>query len=151
MIEFQLPGHTSHSAISSYIRCGSLDRFWRRVDMNPHHCWEWQGYITAGGYGQVGFGKKVFLTHRVAYEIVKGPIPDGLHLDHLCRNRSCCNPDHLEPVTSGENTRRSNLVGRWRAPSCKRGHEFTPENTGTRQNGDRWCRECGRLRRAKLI
>ena len=62
----------------------------------------------SSGYGIVTICGKKYYTHRVAYEELVGPIPDGLVLDHLCRNRRCCNPEHLEPVTDGENTRRGN-------------------------------------------
>ena len=89
-------------------------------------CWLWTAGVNASGYGK--FGREPTgpeLAHRVAYELLVGPIPDGLVLDHLCRVRICVNPAHLEPVTSGENTRRA-CRGR---THCKRGHEFTPENT----------------------
>lgn len=91
-------------------------------------------------------GRSVFV-HRLAYALLRGPIQDGLTLDHLCRNPSCCNPEHLEPVTAAENIRRG-TQGQAQASKthCVRGHEFTPENT-YRPPGknERACRECQRI------
>lgn len=83
-------------------------------------------------------------AHRVVYEQVVGPIPDGLVLDHLCRVRCCCNPDHLEPVTHIENIMRGAGTGAANAVKthCKNGHEFTVENTYERPTGGRACRTC---------
>lgn len=76
-------------------------------------CVEWTGAISTGGYGRIGIdGRRTGQAHRVAYELVVGPIPDGLQLDHLCRNRRCVLPQHLEPVAQAENIRRANSV-RW--------------------------------------
>lgn len=84
------------------------ERFWSCVDKDgPGGCWIWTGALTGAGYGQFGGGGKKSYTHRWAYQAHVGPIPDGLELDHLCRVRACCNPDHLEPVTHEENTRRA--------------------------------------------
>lgn len=69
-------------------------------------CWLWCGEINRNGYGRVWIGGKRLMTHRVVYELLVGPIEDGLVLDHLCRNRRCCNPKHMEPVTVRENTLR---------------------------------------------
>jgi hypothetical protein len=127
------------------------DRFWPKVDKNgPDYngtpCWVWTGAHSKGGYGQIrGVNGTVTLyTHRWSYEHHKGPIPDGLHLDHLCRNRSCCNPDHLDAVTNGENTRRG--VGaaaqHARQTHCKNGHLFDAENTIPSGDKGRRCRTC---------
>lgn len=75
-------------------------------------CWIWQKALNAGGYGVSWDGERTVVAHRLAYETFIGPIPEGLHLDHLCRVRACINPAHLEPVTQAENNRRSNAI-RW--------------------------------------
>lgn len=88
------------------------DRVFEKVDVTLF-CWEWKGAICPGtGYGHVGLGRRtdgVGVVHRVVYELLVGPIPPGMDLDHLCRNRACCNPDHLEPVTRSVNNRRGAL------------------------------------------
>lgn len=122
-----------------------LDRLICRVDVGED-CWEWQGALR-NGYGAIGAGNRVLYTHRVVYEATVAPIPAGLVIDHLCRNRKCCNPDHLEVVTRGENVRRGDRVG-LRVTACHRGHPYTPENTYTNPRGYRSCRTCRRDRRA---
>lgn len=110
-------------------------------------CWEWTGNKALTGYGTIKIDRKACYTHRVAYELIEGPIPQGLVIDHLCRNHACINPAHLEPVTIGENTRRSPInfaALNARKTHCSKGHEFTPENTYLTQRGQRQCRKCGR-------
>lgn len=84
------------------------DRFLAKVRPIPgKSCWGWVGYVTPNGYGMVGDGRRVTYAHRLAYELYVGPIPPGLHIDHLCRERRCVRPDHLEAVTQAENNRRA--------------------------------------------
>lgn len=126
-----------------------LGRFRAKVvHAGPDACWEWTGARSTAGYGYCWFGGKTQSAHRVAYLIARGPIPAGLHIDHLCRNRGCVNPAHMEAVEPGENTRRGMSPGAVsvRMNRCRRGHEFTPENTYTTPGGQRMCRECCRAR-----
>jgi hypothetical protein len=122
--------------------------FWMWVDFsNIHGCWPWVGHLNSWGYGRAWKDGRKQGAHRVAYEHFYGPIPYGLQIDHLCRNRRCVNPFHLEVVTSGENTRRglSPSGQNGRKTHCKYGHEFTLENTVIVQ-GRRRCRQCERRR-----
>lgn len=107
-------------------------------------CWYWARAVTNTGYGHVWDGTAVRKAHRVVYEALVGDVPDGLELDHLCRNRICVNPDHLEPVTHLENVRRGNarLNGsHQRAKTqCPQGHNYT----GVNNRGGRVCNICMR-------
>ena len=100
------------------------DRFWAKVVKTETDCWEWTGALNSRGYGCVGIAGKGYLTHRVAYEALVAPIPQGLTIDHLCRNKVCCNPAHLEPVTLAENVRRAAVL----ITHCPRGHELAGDN-----------------------
>ena len=73
-------------------------------------CWMWTGAVATSGYGRIGEGARTLQAHRVAYQLLVGPIPEGLHIDHLCRVRLCVRPDHLEPVTQAENNIRARLA-----------------------------------------
>lgn len=120
-------------------------RFWGRVTRaGPGDCWEWQGKRIEHGYGVFFLDvlRGEVMAYRYAWERLRGAIPEGLVIDHLCRNPSCVNPDHLEPVTNAENTRRG-LQGRM-VTQCPRGHAYDEENTYVRPNGQRKCRACNR-------
>ena len=121
------------------------ERFWARVDKTDA-CWFWVGRKGNGGYGRfTSTDKRTYAAHRFSYELLVGPIPEGLELDHLCVTPSCVNPAHLEPVTAEENHRR--MIER--RTHCPNGHRYTPETTTYRnypgkKNPVRRCLVCQR-------
>lgn len=125
----------------------TVERFWPRV-RKSEECWEWTGPRNNHGYGTLRHNGRDALAHRVSYELNIGPIPDGLQLDHLCRNRGCVRPDHLEPVTNRENALRGEApaIRIRRSGACARGHEANAENRYYWPDGRSYCRVCERER-----
>lgn len=121
-------------------------RLLSRVEINPDTgCWEWPGTRGKAGYGKIKAYGRMVAVHRFAYLSLVGPVPDGLHLDHLCRVRHCCNPDHLEPVTPLENSRRGISGANQSAKThCPQGHPYSGENLLLTRQGWRCCRTCAR-------
>ena len=128
-----------------------LDKsFWDRVEKTTN-CWNWTGALNTDGYGQIKIKQKYYQVHRLSYENSKGKIPVGLQIDHLCRNRKCVNPDHLEVVTIKENVMRSNgfPAQNSRKTRCPQGHEYSKENTGISKLHNftaRYCKACKRIK-----
>ncbi len=144
-------------------------RFWEKVDKNGPipterpdlgNCWDWTRALNEDGYGSIGTGGRNSTAgaHRVGYELMVGPIPPGLVIDHLCCRPRCIRYSHLQPVPQSVN------IARGKAPAalqefasslrakthCKHGHEFTPENTRIKPNGNRICKACARNRAAEI-
>lgn len=120
--------------------------FWSKVRFTPS-CWEWVGHRSIQGYGVLYFRRRAFRAHRAMAEVGGFQIPVGLVSDHLCRNRKCVNPEHIEFVTNKENVLRGNAPTAINAVKthCIRGHEFSTKNT-LRRDGKRQCRECANAR-----
>lgn len=132
-----------------YPRRPLQERFWSKVNkIGDDECWLWLGAKNWLGYGR--FGKESYKAHRLAYELLVEPIPEGLELDHLCRNPSCVNPKHLEIVSHRVNLLRGNTIPAYKARlvACKRGHPFDMFNTRFKRNGTRQCRACDLLHEA---
>lgn len=129
-------------------------RLWRRVQKTKT-CWLWMGSKNKLGYGHINVGGgKYRSTHIVAYQLAKGPVPIGTELDHLCRNPSCCNPEHLEPVPHRINTLRgvAPAMTLHRNGVCQKGHPVNEASVHRYQNGPRkgriaYCRLCRREKR----
>ena len=129
------------------------ERFWSKVEKGPS-CWEWMAGKSSG-YGKFRLNGVKKRAHRLSWEWKNGEIPEGLVIDHLCRNSGCVNPSHMEAVTQLENVRRGFGICaiNARKTHCKQGHEFTKENIYVRKFGGRNCKKCvlesGRIIRLK--
>jgi len=126
------------------------ERLWRKTELSDSECWEWQGWRGTWGHGYISVGSakdgtnRLVLVHRLAYETLVGPIPEGLEIDHLCRNPCCLNPSHLQPVTHRENLDRSPFAWwhkRRALTHCPQGHPYDAQNTIWRYD-HRYCRAC---------
>ena len=118
-------------------------RFWEKVEKTDA-CWVWTATLHNNGYGYMTFAGKNQPAHRISYTLIVGTIPAGLVIDHLCRNRACVNPAHLEPVTRKENLARGEGKGAraLRDGICINGHARTPQNLRTKRDGTTCCKVC---------
>lgn len=130
-----------------------MQRILAKAEQGENGCWNFTGYLQPKGYGTIQIGRKNTTAHRAMYEAIYGELPDDLVVDHLCRNRACVNPMHLEPVSIRENNLRSPIskaTVNGQKTHCPRGHEYTPENTRLQKSRTggvkplRSCKECRR-------
>ncbi len=133
-----------------------ISRFMNKIQ-KTNNCWIWQGATNDVGYGYFSLNGTTFTAHKISYELFKEEIIKGLQIDHLCRNRKCVNPQHLEVVTQQENIRRGESGNHGnhskgeshynsKKTHCIRGHEYTTKNTLVMKNG-RTCRACIKIRK----
>jgi hypothetical protein len=130
------------AALTQTMERTEFSRFMQNVAIAGSDCWEWEGSKRSNGYGR--FGAPTKLAHRMSYEFFIGPIPDGMQLDHLCRNRGCINPWHLEPVSCRTNLLRGETLASENAAKthCSEGHPYSGDNLVVKSNGTRRCRSC---------
>jgi len=151
----EMPNLAPHSdRKKGWVKCRPLK--WRKshhergeggflaFEITENGCWEFRRGMGAG-YGSLVIAGQKRLAHRYVYETFVEPIPEGLQIDHLCRNRACINPDHLEPVTQSVNLRRGRSVEREKT-HCAQGHPFDEANTRWTREGYRLCIACIRTR-----
>lgn len=141
-------------ARNDYKNIAPAERFWTKLNKNVSSgCWLWTAKVESNGYGRFWFDGHSVLAHRFAYELVHGPIPKGLTIDHRCRTRACVNPAHMELVTMKTNVLRgAGITAELAAKThCPRGHPYDMFNTYINHKGARVCRECQRERNRKLF
>lgn len=109
-------------------------------------CWNWTANKNQKGYGRVAIDGRLHSAHRVSFEIFNGPLIDGLEVDHVCENRGCINPAHLQQITHASNVRKGNRWNIERPTHCPRGHPFTAPNLGHDHRGWRYCKACASRR-----
>lgn len=137
-----LPHHHWRHGIRARIAIPPLQRFWPRIEVKPETgCWEWQGGLNSSGYGYIAYKGRPIGAHVFSYITFVGPLPAGWEPDHLCRNRKCVNPDHLEGVTRAVNSQRGVHPNTQTHKShCPQGHPYDRVNV----NGARCCSICER-------
>jgi hypothetical protein len=143
MRKYNIPGR-SCGPLSQPLR----ERIKTKIDIDINTgCWNWRGNLNNKGYGYLNSHGKHYLAHRISYELFVGEIPEGLTIDHLCRNRRCVNPSHLEPVTLRENILRGENFTAYQARQthCKRGHPLFGSNLYISLQGNRRCRTCDKM------
>lgn len=130
-----------------FLNSYDIERFWGKVAEGDNGCWVWKAQ-TRKGYGIFRLKNRKQQAHRVSYTLVKGDIPDGLVIDHLCRNRKCVNPAHLEAVTNKENILRGKglCAENKTKTECPKGHKYSDDNTYIDTTGSRVCKLCRRER-----
>lgn len=161
----QISPHRQATVVGEVVRHkgDSLERLMAKIQITPS-CWIWKGQIRRDGYGNFRMYGKTFKAHRASYILHVGEIPAGLEIDHLCRNRTCVNPKHLEPVTKMVNFLRGEsppLINIFKT-HCPKGHPYDAANTyiypvrtrrrgnhSRKANGGRYCRACNRQRVAE--
>lgn len=129
----RLPAYKPRRRVSGPL----ADRLAAKSQRLPSGCRVWVGSIKPNGYGKIVYEGRNLYTHRAAYELAHGPIPDGMTVDHLCRTRACIDPAHMELVTRGENTRRGATK-----THCKQGHALTGANVRMKRRGSYMVRDC---------
>ncbi len=133
----------------SQLTSQQAERFFQYVQpVTESGCWVWMGCASPKGYGKFNIKNRSTMAHRISYEHFNGPIPQGLSIDHVCRVRCCVNPYHMHICTNQENvlSGTGHTAANARKTHCRKGHEFTRENTRYYNNG-RYCRECHRIKR----